>query len=232
VTAGLLACIALYGASVAVNMLIPNDPGNRAIGYRNAVSELFRDTVTLLSNRQSHFSLVGTGSFWMASAVLRMIIFAWVPLTLGITSGTAISMIVAVTGVGIAVGAAVTPLLVSIRTYRRTVWYGAAMGAGVLVFLAIDTLPLTVAMLLAVGTLGGVYIVPMNACLQQVGHGSVGVGKTIAIQNFFENTFMFAGVGAYTLAAKAGVDTNVSLAATGIVLLALVGYLFVYSRRG
>jgi len=232
VTAGLLACIALYGASVAVNMLIPNDPGNRAIGYRNAVGELFRDTAALLSNRQSHFSLVGTGSFWMASAVLRMIIFAWVPLTLGITSGTAISMIVAVTGVGIAVGAAVTPLLVSIRTYRRTVWYGAAMGAGVLVFLAIDTLPLTVAMLLAVGTLGGVYIVPMNACLQQVGHGSVGVGKTIAIQNFFENTFMFAGVGAYTLAAKAGVDTNVSLAATGIVLLALVGYLFVYSRRG
>jgi LPLT family lysophospholipid transporter-like MFS transporter len=71
----------------------------------------------------------------------------------------------------------------------------------------------------------------MNACLQQVGHRSVGAGKTIAIQNFFENTFMFAGVGAYTLAARAGVDPNVSLAATGAALLAMVGYLFVYSRR-
>lgn len=34
-----------------------------------------------------------------------MIIFAWVPLVLGVTSGTAISMIIAVTGVGIAMGA-------------------------------------------------------------------------------------------------------------------------------
>jgi LPLT family lysophospholipid transporter-like MFS transporter len=231
VTVGLLACIALYGASIAMNLFIPNDPGDRSIGYRRAVSEFFRDTAALLADRQSHYSLVGTGSFWMASAVLRMIIFAWVPLTLGITSGTAISMIIAVTGVGIAVGAAVTPLLVSIRTYRRTVWYGFAMGLGVLAFLFIGTLPLTVAGLLLVGTLGGIYIVPMNACLQQVGHRSVGAGKTIAIQNFFENMMMFAGVGAYTLAAKAGVATFVSLAATGVALLAMVGYLFVYSRR-
>jgi ABC-type multidrug transport system fused ATPase/permease subunit len=85
--------------------------------------------------------------------------------------------------------------------------------------------------LLLIGTLGGIYIVPMNACLQQVGHRSVGAGKTIAIQNFFENMMMFAGVGAYTLATKAGVATAASLAATGAVLLAMVGYLFVYSRR-
>ncbi len=231
VTVGLFACIALYGASIAMNMLIPNDPGDRSIGYRQAVSEFWGDTAALLADRQSHYSLVGTGSFWMASAVLRMIIFAWVPLTLGITSGTAISMIIAVTGVGIAAGAAVTPLLVSIRTYRRTVWYGFAMGLGVLAFLFVGTLPLTVAGLLLVGTLGGIYIVPMNACLQQVGHRSVGAGKTIAIQNFFENMMMFAGVGAYTLAAKAEVATAASLAATGAVLLAMVGYLFVYSRR-
>ncbi|MDT8899842.1 lysophospholipid transporter LplT [Anaeroselena agilis] len=227
----LIVSVLLYGASIAVNMLIPKDAGNRTISYGNAVSEFIADTAILLRHPRSHYSLIGTGSFWMASAVLRMIIFAWVPLTLGITGGTQISMIIAVTGVGVALGAAATPWLISIGTYRRTVWFGFGMGLGILAFLKISTLPVAVAFLLLVGVLGGVYIVPMNACLQQVGHHSVGAGKTIAVQNFLENIFMFLGVGAYTLATKAGVATNVSLAATGAATLLLVGYLWLQSRR-
>jgi LPLT family lysophospholipid transporter-like MFS transporter len=231
VTLALASCILLYAASIGFNLLIPKDPGNRAITYKNSIGEFVADTAALLRRPQSHYSLVGTGSFWLASAVLRMIIFAWVPLTLGITSGTAISMIIAVTGVGIAVGAAVTPYLISIRNYQRTVWPGFAMGLGILAFLAVDSLPVTVGLLLLVGALGGIYIVPMNACLQQVGHHSVGAGKTIAVQNFLENSFMFLGVSAYTLASKDGVAVNISLAVTGLVLLGLVAYLAAYSSR-
>ncbi|MDR7866632.1 MAG: lysophospholipid transporter LplT [Sporomusaceae bacterium] len=231
ITMALVASIVLYGASVAINTLIPKDAGNRTITYGNAVGEFFADTATLLRNPRSHYSLIGTGSFWMASAVLRMIIFAWVPLTLGITGGTEISMIIAVTGIGIAVGAIATPWLISIGTYRRTVWFGLGMGLGILAFLKVTTLPVAVALLLAVGALGGIYIVPMNACLQQVGHHSIGAGKTIAVQNFLENIFMFGGVGAYTLAAKAGVATSVSLSATGAAMLLMVGYLWVQARR-
>ncbi len=231
ITMALIASITLYGASIAINTLIPKDAGNRAISYGNAVGEFFADTATLLRHPQSHYSLIGTGSFWMASAVLRMIIFAWVPLTLGITSGTEISIIIAVTGIGIALGAVATPWLISLRTYRRTVWFGFGMGLGILAFLKISTLPVTIAALLLVGALGGIYIVPMNACLQQVGHSSIGAGKTIAVQNFLENIFMFLGVGAYTLATKAGVATSVSLTATGAALLLLVGYLWLQARR-
>jgi LPLT family lysophospholipid transporter-like MFS transporter len=231
ITAALLASIALYGASIVINTVIPRDAGNRSIRYANAVSEFFADTATLLRHPQSHYSLIGTGSFWMASAVLRMIIFAWVPLTLGIVSGTKISMIIAVTGIGIALGAMATPRLISIATYRRTVWYGFGMGFGILAFLGISSLPVTVAFLLLVGALGGIYIVPLNACLQQVGHATIGAGKTIAVQNFLENCFMFLGVGAYTLATKGGVATNASLAATGTALLLMVGYLWLKTRR-
>ncbi len=231
ITLALVASIALYGVSVAINTLIPKDAGNRTINYRNAVGEFFADTATLLRHPQSHYSLIGTGAFWMASAVLRMIIFAWVPLTLGITGGTEISMIIAVTGIGIAGGAAVTPWLISIGTYRRTVWFGLGMGLGILAFLKVTTLPAAVVLLLTVGALGGIFIVPMNACLQQVGHCSIGAGKTIAVQNFLENIFMFGGVSAYTLAAKGGVATGVSLGATGVAMLLLVGYLWLQVRR-
>lgn len=222
----LATCVLLYAASIGINTIIPKDAGNRSIGYNRAISEFFADAAVLLRNPQSHYSLIGTGSFWMASAVLRMIIFAWVPLTLGITSGTAISMIIAVTGVGIAVGAGVTPYLISIKNYQRTVWFGLAMGLAILGFLKITSLPVAVAGLLIVGALGGIYIVPMNACLQQVGHHTIGAGKTIAVQNFMENTFMFLGVGLYTLATKAGLATNVCLGAAACSLLVLVSYMF------
>lgn len=231
ISGALLASALLYGASLAVNLLIPNDPGNPAIGYGDAVREFARDTGILLRKRESRYSLIGTGSFWMASAVLRLILFLWVPVTLGIGSMLQISLIIAVTGVGIAVGAIITPYLISIRTYERTLWYGFAMGGGILAFLLIHTLGPTVVALLLVGALGGIYIVPMNACLQQVGHHLIGAGKTIAVQNFMENSFMFLGVGAYTLATKDGLSVAASIGATGAAFLAMVTYLWLLSRR-
>ena len=232
ISGALLISALLYGASIAVNLLIPKDPGNISIGYDNAVREFVRDTGALMKERESHYSLIGTGSFWMASAVLRMIIFIWVPLTLGITSSMHISLIIAVTGVGIAIGAIITPYLISIRTYLRTLWYGFAMGLAILAFLFIHTLGPTIVAILLVGVMGGIYIVPMNACLQQVGHHLIGAGKTIAVQNFMENSFMFLGVGAYTMATKAGLSVSASIGATGVVFLAMVAYLWFYSRGG
>lgn len=231
ITLALVTCLVLYGASIGVNTIIPKNPGNRSIGYDNAISEFWSDTATLFRHPQSHYSLVGTGSFWLASAVLRMIIFTWVPITLGINSGTSISMIIAVTGIGIAIGAVITPHLVSIRNYQRTIWFGFAMGGCILSFLNISSLPVTIVFLLLIGVLGGIYIVPMNASLQQIGHRTVGEGKTIAVQNFLENSFMFIGVGIYTLAAKSGVTTHAAIGATGVVFLLLVSYMLMYIKR-
>jgi LPLT family lysophospholipid transporter-like MFS transporter len=228
----LVVCILIYGLSIGVNTLIPKDPGNREIQYNNAIKEFALDTSTLFKNKQSHYSLVGTGSFWMASAVLRMIILAWVPLTLGITKRVDISMILAVTGVGIAIGAFITPYLITVKEYYRTAWYGLGMGACILVFLLIKTLSVTIIFLLLIGCMGGIFIVPMNTCLQSVGHHTVGAGKTIAVQNFIENSFMFLGVGVYTLALKLGVSINSSLVATSIGLFAFVAYLMLLTHKG
>ncbi|HWR39999.1 MAG TPA: lysophospholipid transporter LplT [Patescibacteria group bacterium] len=227
----LFASMLLYAASLAINTLIPKDPGNPALHYQNAVRRLYQDTAALLGQRPSHYSLIGTSSFWMASSVLRMIIFAWLPLTLGITSGTSISLIIAITGVGIALGATLTPHLIRLSQYTRTRWFGLAMGLVILAFPLVHSLPPVLILMLLTGVLGGIYIVPMNACLQQVGHHCIGAGKTIAVQNFLENLFMFLGVMAYTLASSAGISPNVSLIATGGAFLLLVAYLYLYSRQ-
>lgn len=226
----LITCLALYGFSIIFNTFIPKKVGNMQIAYRNSISEFFTDTMTLFKNEDGRFSLIGTGSFWLASAVLRMVIIAWLPITLGITSNTHISLIIAVTGIGIAVGAAITPYLVTVKTYTRTVYYGLAMALCIFAFTIIHNLPLTVLFLLLTGSMGGIYIVPMNTCLQQVGHASIGTGKTIAIQNLTENMFMLAGVGAYTLAVKTHVQVNTSISATGITLLLIIAWMY-WQRR-
>ena len=227
----LLACMILYCASIGVNTLIPKDPGNRGISYYHAIAEFYTDTMILFRNIESHYSLIGTGSFWMASAVMRMSVFTWVPLTLGIHSGTEISMIIAVTGIGIAVGAGITPYLITVGAYHRTAWYGLSMGIGIMTFIFIKSLPLTIVALLFVGCMGGIFIVPMNTCLQKVGHNTVGAGKTIAIQNFVENSFMLLGVGAYTIASWQGIIVNGSLFVAGSTLLVFVFYLMFLTHK-
>ncbi|HEX3031615.1 MAG TPA: lysophospholipid transporter LplT [Bacillota bacterium] len=227
VTWSLIICLVLYGLSILINTLIPRKAGNPAITYRQALRSFTADTLAVSRLDQGRFSLLGTGSFWMASAVLRMIILAWLPLTLGIVSNTQMSLIFAVTGVGIIIGAAVTPRLIAVETYSRAIFYGLAMALCIFAFTFIHNLPLTLFFLLLTGCLGGIYIVPMNTCLQKVGHSTIGAGKTIAIQNFVENTFMFLGVGAYTLASKAGIGVNTAITSTGVALLALVAVMFV-----
>lgn len=231
ITLALVISLLLYCASIGINTLIPKDGGNRSITYKNSIGEFFTDIKILLANRQSHYSLIGTGSFWLASAVLRMIIFAWAPLTLGITSGTSISMIIAVTGVGIAIGAVVTPYLISLKNYRRTIWFGCVMAVCIFMFLLINSIEWAIVFLLLIGVMGGIYIVPMNTCLQQVGQRTVGEGKTIAVQNFVENIFMFVGVAIYTVGAKYGVSTHISIGVTGGTLFLLVGYMYLYSSK-
>ncbi len=227
----LLVCLVLYGLSVLYNLFIPKRSGNYAITYAKAIREFGTDTKALFQNPISHFSLVGTGAFWQASAVLRLVIIAWLPITLNIGGNTSVSLILAVTGIGIAIGASITPYLISLQNYTRTVFFGLAMACCIFAFTFIHTLPLTIIFLLLTGCLGGIFIVPMNTCLQQVGHQSIGTGKTIAIQNFVENTFMFLGVGTYTLASSAKIGVNTSITATGIALLVFVGYMFITQLR-
>jgi LPLT family lysophospholipid transporter-like MFS transporter len=221
----LVICLLLYGVSIIINKLIPKDPGNRSIGYNHAISEFLVDLAILTGNQQSYYSLLGTGSFWLAAAVLRMIVFVWIPLTWGITSGVQISMIIAVTGVGIAIGAVIAPYFISIRTYQRTSWFGFGMAGCMFSFLLIQNLPIAVLLLLLVGCFGGIYIVPLNTCLQDVGRRTIGTGKTIAVQNFVENMLMFLGVGAYTLATKANIAVTISLSAVGVVLVLFLAYM-------
>jgi LPLT family lysophospholipid transporter-like MFS transporter len=71
------------------------------------------------------------------------------------------------------------------------------------------------------GVAGGVFIVPINAALQHIGHDTVGSGRAVAVQNFFQNVAMLLTVGLYTLATAAGVHPVTAVVALGVAILAV-----------
>lgn len=54
------------------------------------------------------------------------------------------------------------------------------------------------------GIAGGLFVVPINAALQEIGHKSIGAGGAVAVQNFFENISMLVASGLYAMAAAMG----------------------------
>jgi LPLT family lysophospholipid transporter-like MFS transporter len=94
-----------------------------------------------------------------------------------------------------------------------------AMGACMLVFSQVDSIWPARLALIAIGLSGGLFMVPVNAALQEIGHKSIGSGGAVALQNFFENLAMLIGVGFYAGAAKAGAMPTPSIIVVGALVL-------------
>lgn len=227
----MIACLALYLLSLQLTLQMPKMQGDPSIRYGKAARTFLTDMNVLLKDRATRFSLVGTGSFWMTSSVVRLAIIAWVPAHLGIESIDQISMLVAVTGVGIMIGALMTPKLVPARRYYNSFIFGILMIICMMLFPLITNLYITIGLLLLVGFSGGVFIVPMNSILQDRGQRMVGAGKTIAVQNFLENAMMLAGVGLYTQISKDGLSPDLSITGIACILAGFVVYLIVQRER-
>ena len=222
----LVSCILLYVVSAGLCIGIPTNPINNDIKFRNALPEFGQDIAKVVKTARGRFSLVGTSGFWMASAVLRLAVFSWLPIAFGIHDNTTIGMMITLSGVGLIVGAALTPRLIPVGDVNRVIGAGALMGAGLLVLPWTSSLPVALAIQTLSGSFGGMYVIPLNAMLQRVGEQTVGTGKIVAIQNFAENSLMLLGVLSFLAAARAGISVTWIMTANGSALLFIVLLLF------
>ena len=126
----------------------------------------------------------------------------WVPVALGITDNATPTYLNAMVAVGIVVGAGAAAKLVTLETVARCMPAGILIGVGVLFFSLQHALLPAYALLLLIGMLGGFFVVPLNALLQERGKQTVGAGNAIAVQNLGENMAMLLMLGIYSLAVK------------------------------
>jgi len=192
------AIVACYVASAAVTLLLPKlapAGGGHAAGLRN----FGRRMRAMFATARARFAMLGNSLFWASAAVLRLLLVAWAPAVLATRTASDVADLTLPLALGIVIGALVVPQLIPIEKLRRARLAAYAMGLAILSFGLVDTIWPARAVLVAIGVCGGLFMVPMNAALQEIGHKSVGSGGAVALQSFFENLAMLAAVGAYTM---------------------------------
>ncbi|EJF30846.1 MULTISPECIES: lysophospholipid transporter LplT [Enterobacteriaceae] len=206
-TAALVVCALVYGGAVVANVFIPKlaaaRPG-QSWRFKPMTHSFFSACRSLWRSGETRFSLVGTSLFWGAGVTLRFLLVLWVPVALGITDNATPTYLNAMVAVGIVVGAGAAAKLVTLETVARCMPAGILIGVGVLIFALQHSLLPSYALLVLIGLLGGFFVVPLNALLQERGKHTVGAGNAIAVQNLGENTAMLLMLGLFSLAVKTG----------------------------
>ncbi len=218
VPGAMLLVLVLYGLSAVCAVFIVRTPAQLS-QKTSAVPHFISVVRTLFNNTQAQFSLFGTSLFWATAAVLRLMLVVWAPLVLLTTSTAQIAELTLYIAIGIALGALLAPRLIPIEHLRRTAYAALLLGICILLLSSTESLWPARLALLAIGIAGGLFVVPMNAVLQAVGHRTVGSGGAVAVQNFSENLSMLAATGIYTLAAAQGVGPVISIITLGILVL-------------
>ncbi|HIC4813951.1 TPA: lysophospholipid transporter LplT [Salmonella enterica subsp. enterica serovar Schwarzengrund] len=234
VIAALVACALAYAGAVAANLFIPKLVAARP-GQSWRLSAMTRSffcaCVVLWRNGETRFSLVGTGLFWGAGVTLRFLLVLWVPVALGITDNATPTYLNAMVAVGIVVGAGAAAKLVTLETVSRCMPAGILIGVVVAIFSLQHALLPAYALLLLIGMLGGFFVVPLNALLQERGKKSVGAGNAIAVQNLGENSAMLLMLGLYSLAVLVGVPAVAIGIGFGVLFALAIAALWIWQRR-
>ncbi|HDT3137070.1 TPA: lysophospholipid transporter LplT [Enterobacter asburiae] len=234
VLAALGICAVVYGGAVVANLFIPKLPVARpgqSWRFKPMTGSFFTACRVLWRNGETRFSLMGTSMFWGAGVTLRFLLVLWVPVALGITDNATPTYLNAMVAIGIVVGAGAAAKLVTLETVARCMPAGILIGVVVLIFSLQHALLPAYALLILIGILGGFFVVPLNALLQERGKQTVGAGNAIAVQNLGENLAMLLMLGLYSLAVKVGVPAvGIGVGFGGLFALAIAG-LWVWQRR-
>lgn len=219
VTLALGAIVACYVASAGVTLLLPRLAA-AGRGHAAGPRDFGRMMRAMFATARARFAMLGNSLFWASAAVLRLLLLAWAPAVLATRDASSVADLTLPLALGIVAGALAVPQLIPIEKLRRARLAAYAMGLAILAFSLVGTIRPAYAVLVAIGVCGGLFMVPMNAALQEIGHKSVGSGGAVALQSFFENLAMLAAVGAYTVSSAAFGDQPVaSIVVVGALVL-------------
>jgi len=203
---------AVIAATIKHNLIADSSSRHTLIDFANQMKGL-------LSTPRARFSTLGVSLFWAAATVLRLLLIAWAPIVLMIYTTTDIAMLTMFVAFGIAIGSILVPKLIPIAYLRRARMAAYAMGIVIVLLAGVDNIWAARAALLLAGICGGLFVVPINAALQEIGHKTIGSGGAVAIQNFFENSAMLIASATYALVANVGINPVITMIWLGILII-------------
>jgi LPLT family lysophospholipid transporter-like MFS transporter len=193
--------IVIFIASALITMALPVrvlaheiTPGSKIMAFNRQIAAFF-------ITPRSRFAILGGSLFWAAAATLRVIIVAWAPLVLMSKNATEIAELTLFLAVGIIIGSVLVPRIIPLEYLRRARIPAYLMALFIVVLSLTESIYPARFTLFFIGMMGGMFIVPVNAVLQELGQQSIGSGSAVALQGFFQNLAMLLAVGIYTFAA-------------------------------
>jgi LPLT family lysophospholipid transporter-like MFS transporter len=166
------------------------------------------------------YTLMGGCLFWATAATLRVILVAWAPLILSLHNASDIVQLTLFLAIGIIIGSALVPRLISIEQLGKTKFAIYIMAILIIGLSLTSSLWIARLYLFFIGIMGGIFIVPINATLQEKGQQSIGSGKATALQGFFQNLAMLIAVGSYSYAMTFEITPTDAMLFLGLLLLA------------
>jgi LPLT family lysophospholipid transporter-like MFS transporter len=192
--------VALFLVSAATTLFLPAHISKKT-SQGSQVFHFYQQIKQFLVTPRSRFAILGGSLFWASAATLRVIIIAWAPLILYAKNATEIANLTLFLAVGIIAGSALVPRIIPLEHLRRVRFPAALMALFIILLGFTDSLWPSRVVLFVIGTAGGMFIVPINAAIQDLGQQNIGSGSAVALQNFFQNVAMLISVGIYTFAA-------------------------------
>ncbi|MCX7087986.1 MAG: lysophospholipid transporter LplT [Methylococcales bacterium] len=215
----LVGTIILFLVSAVTTLTLPVIINRPAAMQGSHVSEFVQQSRAFFTTPRARFAILGAALFWAAAATLRVIIVAWAPITLQLHSASDIAQLTLFLAIGIIVGSAIVPKLIPLEQLQRARLAGYAMAIFVIILSSVSSLLPAQAVLFTIGMAGGMFIVPINAAVQELGQQAIGSGGAVALQGFFQNAAMLLAVGLYTFATSLGLKPVGALLSLGIGLL-------------
>ena len=207
-----------YAIAALFNWYIPDTGVDRRVASKNPVfliREFGHCCALLWHDKLGQISLATTTLFWGAGATLQFIVIDWAATHLCYNLSRA-SMMQGIVAVGIALGAALAALMVSLRNAVKVLPLGVLMGFGVIAMVAVNRLESAIVLMTLIGAFAGFFVVPMNALLQHRGHVLMGAGHSIAVQNFNENIGVLVMLALYAVMVHVGLSTNAAITLFGL----------------
>jgi hypothetical protein len=216
--AAIVVIMGFYMVAAIFNWFIPDTGVDHRVPSKNPFYLIreFSHCVTLLwRDKLGQISLATTTLFWGAGATLQFIVIEWARAALDFDLSKA-AILQGVTAVGIAIGAVLASAWVSLDRAVRVIPLGIALGLVVIVLDAVSHVWLAVGVMVAIGAMAGFFVVPMNALLQHRGHHLVGAGRSIAVQNFNENTSILLMIALYSVLLGSGLSIYAVIVVFGL----------------
>jgi len=202
---------------------LPADPMETVRDFARCCRRLWTDKL-------GQISLAVTTLFWGAGATLQFIVIEWARAALDFNLSRA-SMLQGVVALGIALGAVTASVRVTLDRAVNVIPLGIAMGVIVISMIFVRDVALAMPLMVLIGALAGYFVVPMNALLQHRGHNLMGAGRSIAVQNFNENTSILIMIAAYSALLGAGLSIYTVITMYGLFVAGTMTLVMLWYRR-